>query len=95
LAVTHQGDIILPPVPFPYSEDLARAKARALTILGEIEEKLGESEDITTLRDRIIDLSNYLAFIELNMMLYEFAIDHPEVRDEVYEIRRILGEAIL
>jgi hypothetical protein len=86
---------MLPPVPFPYSEDLERAKAQALTILDEIEEELGESVDITTLRDRIVDLSNYLAFIELNVMLYEFAIDHPEVRDKVREIRRILKEAIL
>jgi hypothetical protein len=85
---------MLPPVPFPYSEDLEKAKAKALSILGEIEEKLGESEDIATLRDRIIDLSNYLAFIELNVMLYEFAIDHPEVKDKVYEIRRILREDI-
>lgn len=85
---------MLPPVPFPYSEDLEKAKAKALSILGEIEEKLGESEDIATLRDRIIDLSNYLAFIELNVMLCEFAIDHPEVKDKVYEIRRILREAI-
>jgi hypothetical protein len=91
------GDIMLPPVPFLYSEDLERAKAQALAILDEIEieDIVGESVDITILRDRIVDLSNYLAFCELNVLLYEFAADHPEVKNRVREIVKILREAIL